>query len=99
MSTDVVLDEKIKITIKEPSRQKVIFLNDDTTPMEFVISVLINIFKHSENTAHEITMKIHTEGSGVVGIYTHEVAEQKAIETATIARQHGFQLQIRLEEE
>ena len=99
VDTEVVLDEKIKVTNKEPKKYKVIFLNDDTTPMDFVVSVLIEIFKHSEETATNLTMEIHTEGSGVVGVYTHEIAEQKAIETTNLARNHGFQLQIRLEEE
>lgn len=99
VDTEIVLDEKIKIKKAEPKRYKVIFLNDDTTPMDFVIEVLIEIFKHTEETATGITMEIHTEGSGVVGVYTHEIAEQKAIETTNLARNHGFQLQIRLEEE
>lgn len=99
VKTDVVLDEKIKLSSGQPKKYKVIFLNDDTTPMEFVISVLIEIFKHSEKTATDITMQIHTEGSGVVGVFTHEIAEQKAVETTTISRNHGFQLQVRLEEE
>lgn len=99
VDTDVVLDEKIKIKNAEPSRFKVIFLNDDTTPMDFVIEVLIEIYKHTEETAASITVEIHTEGSGVVGVYTHEIAEQKAIETTNLARNHGFQLQVRLEEE
>ena len=97
--TEVILDEKIKIKSTEPKKYKVIFLNDDTTPMEFVISVLLEIFKHSEETATNITLQIHTEGSGVVGVYTHEIAEQKAVETTTLSRNHGFQLQVRIEEE
>lgn len=99
VDVDVILDEKIKVVNVEPKRFKVIFLNDDTTPMEFVISLLIEIFKHSEQTAQELTIKIHTEGSEVVGVYTHEIAEQKASETVLNARQHGFSLQVRLEEE
>jgi ATP-dependent Clp protease adaptor protein ClpS len=101
MSTDteIVLDEKISLDIKEPKKYKVIFLNDDTTPMEFVIDVLQNIYKHNENTATEITLQIHNEGSGIVGVYSHEIAEMKATETTSLARNHGFQLQIRLEEE
>ena len=99
VDTEIVLDEKIKIKNAEPNRFKVIFLNDDTTPMDFVVQVLMEIYKHTEETAAGITMEIHTEGSGVVGVYTHEIAEQKAIETTNLARNHGFQLQVRLEEE
>jgi len=96
--TDVVIDEKIKIKIKEPNTYKVIFLNDDFTPMDFVVGLLVEIFKHSETTAHNITMKIHEEGSGVVGEYFYEVAEQKALEATSLCKHHGFPLQIKLEE-
>ena len=99
MTVDVVLDEKISIDLKEPKKYKVIFLNDDSTPMEFVIEVLTKIFKHNVETATNLTMKIHEEGSGIVGIYTHEIAEMKATETMNLARNHGFQLVLKLEEE
>lgn len=98
VDTDIIIDEKIKIEVKEPNTYKVIFLNDDYTPMDFVVSLMVEIFKHSEQTAHQITMKIHEEGSGVVGQYYYEVAEQKALEAASIVKQHGFPLQIRIEE-
>jgi ATP-dependent Clp protease adaptor protein ClpS len=97
--TDIVLDEKINIKVNEPKKYKVLFLNDDTTPMEFVIELLIGIFKHTETTATQITMTIHNEGSGVVGVYSHEIAEQKAVEATNLSRSQGFQLQIRLEVE
>lgn len=101
MSTDteIVLDEKISLDIKEPKKYKVLFLNDDTTPMEFVVGILIDIFKHTASTAETITMKIHNEGSGVVGIYSHEIAEMKAAETVNTARNQGFSLQVKIEEE
>ncbi len=101
MSTeaDIKIDEKIKVKIIEPSLYKVIFLNDDKTPMEFVVSLLVELFKHSENTAQHLTMKIHEEGSGVVGVYSYEIAEQKAIEATSLCRDNGFPLRIRVEEE
>jgi ATP-dependent Clp protease adaptor protein ClpS len=99
VDTDVVLDEKIKIKQKKPKKYKVVFLNDDTTPMEFVVRVLMEIFKHSADTAEKITMTIHNEGSGVVGVFNYEIAEQKSIETTNAARSSGFQLQVRIEEE
>lgn len=98
MSTDVQLDEKIKQEIKKPSRYKVVFLNDEATPMEWVISLLISVFKHSQVAAEEITMTIHTEGSGVVGVYSYEIAEVKATEATTLSRNQGFPLQIKVEE-
>jgi len=94
---DIQLDEKISIKHTEPEDFKVVFLNDDTTPMEFVIEVLREIYKHTQETAEKITLTIHTEGSGIVGTYTHEIAESKANETVDLARNHGFQLQVRLE--
>jgi ATP-dependent Clp protease adaptor protein ClpS len=99
MTADVKLDEKIKIVEKEPSQFKVIFLNDDTTPMDFVMEVLTNIYKHDHDTASAITISIHTEGSGIVGVYSHEIAEMKAMETVSLSRNHGFQLQVKIEEE
>ena len=99
VETEIVLDEIVDLEVKEPKRYKVVFLNDDSTPMEFVIDILIKIFKHTDETARDITMQIHNEGSGVVGIYTYEIAEQKAVETTTLSRNHGFALQIKVEEE
>jgi ATP-dependent Clp protease adaptor protein ClpS len=98
-STDIQLDEKIKIRATEPRRWKVILLNDDTTPMEFVISVLIEIFKHTHETASDIMLQVHETGSVVAGIYSFEIAEAKAVESTNLARQNGFPLQIKLEEE
>jgi ATP-dependent Clp protease adaptor protein ClpS len=98
-TTDIQLDEKIKLTVSEPKRWKVILLNDDSTPMEFVIGVLIEIFKHTENTAREIMLQVHEEGSGVAGLYSFEIAEAKAVEATNLARTNGHPLQLKLEEE
>jgi ATP-dependent Clp protease adaptor protein ClpS len=76
-----------------------VLLNDDQTPVEWVIKVLVDIFKHTNDTAEKITLTIHNEGSGIAGIYTYEIAEQKVIEATTESRNHGFPLQIKLEEE
>ena len=101
MSTiaDVEIDEKIKQEIKEPSKYKVVMLNDDKTPIDWVIEVLQVIFKHTEDTAKDITMKIHNEGSGVAGVYSYEIAEQKAVEATSASRDHGFPLQLRVDKE
>ena len=98
-TTDIQLDEKIKIKATEPKRWKVIFLNDDTTPMEFVISVLIEVFKHTAETASDIMLQVHETGSGIAGVYSFEIAEAKAVEATQQARTSGFPLQIKLEEE
>jgi ATP-dependent Clp protease adaptor protein ClpS len=99
MSTEVEISEKIKITVSEPKRWKVILLNDDTTPMEFVINVLVDVFRHTTETAHEIMLRVHETGSGVAGIYSFEIAEAKAVEATNQARTNNFPLQLKLEEE
>lgn len=103
MSTEtdvaVKIDEKIKKKPVEPPKYKVIFLNDDHTPIEWVIDLLVDIFKHTHETAEKITLTIHTEGSGIAGVYSYEIAEQKALEATTITRNQGFPLQIRIDKE
>lgn len=98
-ATDIQIDEKVKIEITEPKRYKVLFLNDDKTPIDFVIDVLMSVFKHTMETAKDLTLKIHYEGSAVVGTFTYEIAEQKGIETTQLARQAGFPLQIKIDPE
>ena len=97
--TDIQLDEKIKVTTREPKNWKVIFLNDDATPMNFVIQVLVEIFRHTDESAEDVTMQVHETGSGVAGVYSFEIAEAKAVEATNLARTNGFPLQIKLEEE
>jgi ATP-dependent Clp protease adaptor protein ClpS len=96
---EVQLDEKIKVIIQEPKQWKVIFLNDNSTPIEFVMQLLTQIFKHTEITAKDITMQVHETGSGIAGIYSFEIAEAKAVEATSLARANGFPLQVKLEEE
>ena len=67
---DVKVDNKVKAIKKEPSNYTVILLNDDVTPMDFVIELIVKIFRHTPETAKDLTLKIHKEGSAVVGIYT-----------------------------
>jgi ATP-dependent Clp protease adaptor protein ClpS len=98
-STDIAIDEKIKVVITEPKRWKVIIVNDDTTPMEFVIGVLVETFRHTENTARDIMLQVHETGSGIAGIYSFEIAEAKAVEATNTARTNNFPLQLKLEEE
>ena len=74
-------------------------LNDDATPMEWVVDVLKVIFKHSQETSENIMLQIHNEGSAVVGIYVYEIAEQKAHEATNASRERGFPLQLRVEKE
>ncbi len=87
------------INLHEPNKYHVIFMNDDYTPMDFVISILVDIFHHTNDTANELTQLIHDKGKAVVGTYTHEVAEQKAIESTAMARSAGHPLNVTVEPE
>jgi len=98
-TTDIQIDEKIKIKATEPKRWKVILLNDDSTPMEFVIGILTDIFKHTESAAHDIMLQVHETGSGVAGVYSFEIAEAKAVEATNQARTNSHPLQVKWEEE
>lgn len=97
--TAVKQRDTTKIRIKEPSKYKVIVLNDDYTPMDFVVAMFMEIFRHNEPEAVNLTVKIHNEGSAVAGIYTYEVAEQKGIDATNFARENGHPLQIKVEPE
>lgn len=97
--TDIQLDEKIKVVISEPKKWKVILLNDDSTPMEFVIGLLIEIFRHTNEAAEDIMLQVHETGSGIAGVYSFEIAEAKAVEATNLARTNSHPLQIKLEEE
>ena len=99
IETQINIEEKIKETIFEPKKYKVVLLNDDATPMDFVVEILVTIFHHAEKTAQDLTMNIHKNGSAIVGIYSYEIAEQKAVETTKISREHGFPLQVAIEKE
>ena len=99
MSTEAKIEEKVVVTLQPPKLWKVIFLNDDQTPMELVIELLTKIFKHSESSAKEVTLEIHNTGSGVAGIYSFEIAEQKGLEATNIARGNGSPLRIQVEQE
>jgi ATP-dependent Clp protease adaptor protein ClpS len=96
---DIRIDEKIKKQTAEPKKFNVIMFNDEITPMNWVVEILKQIYKHSEKSAEHITMTIHTEGKAVVGTYFFEIAEQKATETITASRNHGFPLQVKVEQE
>ena len=67
--------------------------------MDFVVGILTDIFKHTQETAKDITIQIHSTGSGIAGVYSFEIAEVKAVEATQLARASGFPLQIKMEEE
>lgn len=95
------LTNKIKpnIELQEPPLFKIIYINDDITAVDFVISSLVEHFSYTERTATEITEDIHMHGSAVVAVLPYEIAEQRGIEVTLDARRLGFPLQIKVESE
>lgn len=95
--TETKVKVRTDLSIKEPSLYKLIYLNDDRTSIEFVVSTLIDFFDYTEETATTITTNIHEEGSATVAVLPYEIAEQTGIEITMKARSLGFPLQIRIE--
>lgn len=85
--------------VKRPSMYRVLLLNDDFTPMEFVVHVLERIFNKSHDEATEIMLKVHHRGVGVCGVFTFEVAETKAGQVMDLARRNQHPLQCTIEKE
>ena len=96
---DGSLATKIKPKTKKPSLYKVLMLNDDYTPMEFVIEVLEKFFEKGTEEATQIMLHVHQKGIGVCGIYTYDIAETKAIQVTNYARKYEHPLQLQLEKE
>ena len=78
--------------LKEPPLYQVILLNDDYTPMEFVVYVLQSVFNHDHQKATEIMMAVHTKGRGVCGIFSKEIAEMTSHEVNELAKSHHHPL-------
>ncbi len=96
-STDVIVKTRPKT--KTPSMYKVLMLNDDYTPMEFVVHVLEQFFGMNRSNATRIMLHVHQRGVGVCGVFTYEVAESKVNSVVDYARRHQHPLQCTLEKE
>ena len=90
---------KTKAKTQKPSLYRVLILNDDYTPMEFVVYVLEQYFNKSREDATRIMLHVHQNGVGVCGVFTYEVAETKVTQVIDYARQHQHPLQCTLEKE
>ena len=99
MSAEIETKKKIEIRtdVTPPPQFKVIFINDNVTTVDFVLSALMTFFGYDEESAKTLTIKIHDEGMAVVAIMPYELAEQKALEVTAIARSNGFPLNIKIE--
>jgi ATP-dependent Clp protease adaptor protein ClpS len=95
--TGVGVVTRTQAKTKKPTPYKVLMLNDDYTPMEFVVHVLQNFFKMSMEDATRVMLQVHQKGVGVCGVFTYEVAETKVNQVIDFARQNQHPLQCTLE--
>ena len=93
-----VLVEEARPEVKPPPLFRVVLLNDDYTPMEFVVDVLEKFFGLDRSTATRIMLEVHTQGKGVCGVFTFEIAETKVAQVTTYARDNQHPLMCTLEE-
>ncbi|MFA7096696.1 MAG: ATP-dependent Clp protease adapter ClpS [Gammaproteobacteria bacterium] len=90
--------EEAKPKLKRPPLYKVILLNDDFTPMEFVVQVLEQFFGMGREKATQVMLHVHTRGKGVCGVFTHEIAETKVAQVNEYSRRHQHPLLCTMEE-
>ena len=90
--------QEAKPRLKPPKRYKVVLLNDDYTPMEFVVQVLQSFFMMDHETAVQVMLNVHTKGKGICGVFSYEIAETKVAQVMSIANQHQHPLLCTMEE-
>ncbi len=96
---EVSIKEKVETKIKKPNKYKVIIHNDDYTSMDFVVQVLVGVFKKQVVEATKIMFDVHKKGSGIAGIYSYDVGITKIDQTMQMSEESGFPLKLTLEEE
>ena len=84
--------------LKQPQLYKVVLMNDDYTPMEFVVDILETVFGMERTRATQVMLEVHTKGKGVCGVYNFEIAETKVAQVMSIAQQHQHPLLCEMEE-
>ena len=90
--------EPAKPALKQPPMYKVVLLNDDYTPMDFVVRILEHCFGMNREKATQVMLHVHTRGRGVCGVYTHEIAETKVAQVNEFSRRHQHPLLCTMEE-
>ena len=96
-NNEVLIQKSTKKKLKRPSLYKVIMLNDDFTPMDFVVYLLKTFFQKNHDEASKIMLEIHNKGSGICGVFTYEIAETKILKVVNTSRNNGFPLLCTLE--
>ena len=90
--------EEARPEIKEPPLYRVVLINDDYTPMEFVVNILESIFGMERTRATQVMLEVHTKGKGICGVYNFEIAETKVAQVMGLAQQHQHPLLCTMEE-
>jgi ATP-dependent Clp protease adaptor protein ClpS len=96
---DTITKTSAKVEVSPPRDHKVIYMNDEVTPMDYVIESMMTIFEHDFDTAGNLTQRVHEEGSAVVAVLPYELAEHKGVEATIDARGAGWPLLIKIEPE
>ena len=99
MESGISTISKEKIKVKKPKDYKVVMYNDDFTTMEFVVNILMTVFKKDINTSNKIMMDVHKIGRGIVGVYPYDIAATKVAIALGMAKEEGFPFNITIEEE
>jgi ATP-dependent Clp protease adaptor protein ClpS len=90
--------EEARPKLKQPSLYRVVLINDDYTPMEFVVDILETIFGMERTRATQVMLEVHTKGKGICGVYNFEIAETKVAQVTGLAQQHQHPLLCEMEE-
>lgn len=96
--SEAVIDRE-RLDVKEPPMYKVVFHNDDYTSMDFVVSVLQQIFHHTMEKANQVMLNVHEKGHGIAGVYPREMAEMKLSESMGMATEREFPLNVTMEKD
>jgi len=96
-SYDVAVEEA-RPKVKQPPRYRVVLINDDYTPMEFVVDILETVFSMQRTRATQVMLEVHTQGKGICGVFNFEIAETKVAQVIAIAQQHQHPLLCTMEE-
>ena len=99
MSNEIEIELNDELDLQEPKKYKVFLLNDDFSTMDFVIDVLVKVFRKSVDEASAIMINIHNNGKEICGTYSYEIAGTKVAQVKAMAREQGFPLKAKMEEE
>ena len=92
VQTNELVIEELSEKLKQPSLYRVLLINDDYTPMEFVVEVLVNVFAMDKSSATRVMLDVHTKGKGICGIYSYEIAETRVAQVTKMAKEYHHPL-------